>query len=215
MRGPRRRDGAPRAPQGGRVPPAVRRRRPGPRLPARLRGRQDGPVGAGRVRHPGCAGLPVRGGRGGGPRDAGDPAADAHPRPLAARCVGDRGRGAVARAERAAHGAEPDGPQLEGRADPRRRPAGQPARGPARRHRGRGGAPQGPPAVRTRDADPFRALPDRRAGHGPAGGGPGLSRAAGSVMKKGPLPKQRPPAGVLGPAEGGMGDRGSPPPWPL
>ena len=45
-------DGAAPAPQGHRVPAALRGRRPGTRLPARVRGGQDGPVGAGRLRHP-------------------------------------------------------------------------------------------------------------------------------------------------------------------
>ena len=45
-------DGAPPAPQGRRLPAAVRRRRPGARLPARQRVREDEPLGAGGVRHP-------------------------------------------------------------------------------------------------------------------------------------------------------------------
>ena len=45
-------DGAAAAPEGHRVPAALRGRRAGARLPARVRSRQDGPVGAGRLRHP-------------------------------------------------------------------------------------------------------------------------------------------------------------------
>ena len=57
-----------------------------------------------------------------------------------------------------------------GGAHPRRRPARQPAGGPARRG-GRGDREaQGPPVVRARDAGALRALADRCARHGDAGG---------------------------------------------
>ncbi|GAA3086632.1 hypothetical protein GCM10020254_33840 [Streptomyces goshikiensis] len=58
------------------------------------------PSGAGGLRHPLGRGR-ARGHRGGAePGDAGGPAAHAHPGPVAARRVRDRGRGAVAGAER-------------------------------------------------------------------------------------------------------------------
>ena len=52
--------GAPHAPQGRRVPAALRRRRAGARLPARQREREDGALGAGGLRHPRRAGQPGR-----------------------------------------------------------------------------------------------------------------------------------------------------------
>ena len=53
----------------------------------------------------------------------------------------------------------PDRPELQGGADPRRRPAGQPpGRPPRRRGRGHRGA-QGPPALRPRHPHPQRARP--------------------------------------------------------
>jgi PhoH-like ATPase len=76
--------------------------------------------------------------------DARGAAAHAHPRPLAARRVRDRRRGAVARAQRAADGAQPHGAELARRAHPRRRPARQPPRRPPRRHRLRHRDAQGP-----------------------------------------------------------------------
>ena len=96
-------------------------------------------------------------------------AADPHPRPLAARRVRDRRRGAVAGAQRAAHRALAHGCQLQGGADPRRGPARQPqGRSPRRRGRGRRPA-QGAPAVRARDPHPLGALADRGPGHRDAG----------------------------------------------
>ena len=61
------------------------------------------------------------------------------------------------------------GARLQGGAHPRRRPARQPAGGPARRRRRRGREAQGPPAVRPRHADPLRAVADRGPGHRDAG----------------------------------------------
>ena len=63
VRRPRGGDGAAPAPQGRRLPAAVRRRRPGARLPARHRGREDEPLGAGGLRHPRRAGLHARSSR--------------------------------------------------------------------------------------------------------------------------------------------------------
>ena len=63
VRRPRGGHGAPPAPQGRRLPAAVRRRRPGARLPARHRGREDGPLGPGGLRHPRRAGLHARSSR--------------------------------------------------------------------------------------------------------------------------------------------------------
>ena len=53
-----------------------------------------------------------------GARDAGGPAAHPHPRPLAARRVRDRGRGAVPGAERAADRAVPDRRRIRGWCSP-------------------------------------------------------------------------------------------------
>ena len=87
--------------------------------------------------------------------------ADAHPRPLAARRLRDRGRGAVPRAQRPAHRALPDRRELQGGPHARRRAAGQPAGGAPRRcRRGRGEA-QGAPAVRARHPHPVGAFADR------------------------------------------------------
>ena len=52
VRRARGRAGAPPAPEGRRLPAAVRGRRPGARLPARQRVREDEPLGAGGLRHP-------------------------------------------------------------------------------------------------------------------------------------------------------------------
>ena len=81
------------APQGHRVPAALRGRRAGPRLPARLRSRQDGPVGAGRLRHAVGRHHPGRHRRGYGQGHVRGTAPDPHPGPVAARRVRDRGRG--------------------------------------------------------------------------------------------------------------------------
>ena len=97
-------------------------------------------------------------------------AADPHPRPLAARLVRDRRRGAVAGAQRAADGAVPAGRRVAGGADPRRRPARQPARRPPRRRRGGDREAQGPSAVRAHHPAAQRAVADRRAGHRDARG---------------------------------------------
>ena len=62
--------------------------------------------------------------RGGhGPRHARGAAADPHPRPLAARRVRDRRRGAVARAQRAAHRALPDRARARGSSSPTTSPS--------------------------------------------------------------------------------------------
>ena len=110
-------------------------------------------------------------------RDDRGAAADPHPRPVAARLVRHRRRGAVAGARRAADRAVPAGLGLAGGAHPRRRPAGQPAGRPARRRHRRHRGAEGPPAVRARHADPFGALADRRPGHRDAGGPPALTPA--------------------------------------
>ena len=144
--------------EGRRVPPALRRRRPGPRLPPRLGGREDGALGAGRLRHPRRRHLQGRDRGGHGPRPPGGPAADPHPRAFAARRVRHRRRGAVARAQRAAHRAQPHRAGLPGRPHPRRGPARQPARRAPRRRRGRGREAQGPPALRPRHAAPVGAF---------------------------------------------------------
>jgi PhoH-like ATPase len=94
-----------------------------------------GPVGAGRLRHPRRAGQPGRRRGGAGARPARGAAAHPHPRPVAARRVRRRRRGAVARARGAAHGALAPGPGLARGAHARRRPARQPAGRPARRRR--------------------------------------------------------------------------------
>ncbi len=60
------------------------------------------------------------------------------------------------------HGSVPRRCELAGGPHPRRGPAGQPAGRPARRCRRGGGATEGSPAVRTRDADPVGAFADRR-----------------------------------------------------
>ena len=90
------------APQGHRVPSAVRGRRAGTRLPARQRVGEDEPWGAGGVRHARRADHAGRHRRGRRPRHARGAAADPHPRTVAARRVRDRRRGAVAGAQRAA-----------------------------------------------------------------------------------------------------------------
>ena len=93
------------AQEGGRLPTDLRRGRPGPRLPPGQRDREDEPVGAGRLRHPRCPDH-QRGRRGGRrARPARGAAADPHPGALPARRVRHRRRGAVAGAQRAAHGA--------------------------------------------------------------------------------------------------------------
>ena len=61
-----------------------------------LRGGQDEPVGAGGLRHAVRGHLAGRDRRGAGPGHVRGAAADAHPRPVAARLVRDRGRGPVA-----------------------------------------------------------------------------------------------------------------------
>ncbi len=78
--------------------------------------------------------------------------------------------GPVAGARRAADRAVPAGHRLPGRADPRRRPAGQPPGRPARRRGDRHRGAQGPPAVRPHHAHPLRAVPDCRSGHRDVGG---------------------------------------------
>ena len=102
-------------------------------------------------------------------------AADPHPRPVAARRLRHRRRGAVAGAQRAAHGAVAAGHRVAGGADPRRRAARQPAGRPARRRGGGDREAEGPPAVRARDADPLGAVADRGAGDGDAGGPDGVA----------------------------------------
>ena len=100
---------------------------------------------------------------------------------VAARRLRDRRRGAVAGAQRAAHGALPDRRQLQGRAHPRRRPARQPAGGPPRRRGRGGGEAQGPPALRPRDPHPLGALAHRRAGDGDAGERHALTLASDTI----------------------------------
>ncbi len=74
-------------------------------------GREDVALGAGRLRHP--RRRDDAGGRRGDrrSRDARSPAAHPHPRPIAARCLRDRRRGAVAGAQRAAHRPVPHRPR--------------------------------------------------------------------------------------------------------
>ena len=71
------------------------------------------------------------------------------------------------------------GHQFAGGADPRRRAAGQPAGGPARRNRRGDRGAQGASAVRPRHPDPVGALADRGVGHRDAGAsGPAVIRRA-------------------------------------
>ncbi|CAA9556956.1 MAG: Predicted ATPase related to phosphate starvation-inducible protein PhoH, partial [uncultured Thermomicrobiales bacterium] len=72
--------------------------------------------------------------------------------------------------QRPADGPLEDRGELEGRADPRRRPARQPPGGPPRRHRRGGRDSQGPSAVRAHHPHPLRAFSHRGAGDRPPGG---------------------------------------------
>ena len=92
-------------------------------------------------------------------------AAHAHPGPQPDRQLRHHRRGAEPRALGASHGTQPARPGQPRGADPRRRPAGQPARGPPRR-RGLGDRDaEGSPPVRPRIAHPRRTQPGGRAGH--------------------------------------------------
>ncbi len=122
----------------------------------------------------------ARGHRGGPrPRHARGAPADPHPRPLAARLVRHRRRGAVPGAQRAAHRPVPDRRRLQGGADPRHRPARQPPGGSPRRGGRGGGEAQGPPAVRARHADPLGTFADRGFGYRDAGERDALSSGSG------------------------------------
>ena len=100
-----------------------------------------------------------------GPRAARGAAAHPHPGPQPDRQLRHHRRGPEPRALGAAHGAQPARPGQPGGADPRRRPARQPAGGPPRRHRLGDRDAEGPPVVRTRLAHPGRAQPGGRARH--------------------------------------------------
>jgi|GEM_PF-2038731 len=93
---------------------AVRGGRSGARVPAGLGVGEDVALGSGGLRHLGRARLVRRDGRDNGPRHARSAAADSHPRPLPARLVRHRRRGAVAGTQRAADGALPHRRRLSG-----------------------------------------------------------------------------------------------------